>query len=232
MNINISKELKQFVKSNIETINSYSKPKWQSLYNKLEDFDGDTLPGDFGRLMLEIDVNVPQILDYVPRRFLQFQTDITQYSIPEGSSYVGMSAFEDSSLSQVIIPRTVTELDFLCFAGSKLKTVYVPESVTAIRNSVFHSCLNLEQVILTGVKILEDCVFEDCIHLTKVFLNKDIITIWADCFNGCTRLKELQFEGTVEEFKSKCIDVPQQDITVKCVDGEYLWSSKFVDEED
>lgn len=227
----ITKELQEFIEEQIDTIESVDPKKWLKLYEIFEDYDGSELPGEFGELMLKIGVDPSSILGFVPRRFLQFRKDVTNYSIPNNCSYVSMSAFEDANLENIDIPKSVTELDYLCFAGTSLTNVVIPDNVLVIANAVFHSCKSLQEVKILGATSLGWDIFGDCIHLTKVFLNKDIIQIDATNFYGCTRLKTIDFEGTVEEFKLRKHETPEADLTVKCSDGEYIWSSKFVDEE-
>ena len=79
-------------------IDKGDKKSLEDLYIILEAYDGQAIPGDFGNLSIQIGMNIPEILGYVPRRFLQYQNDITQYTIPENCKYISMSAFEDTNI--------------------------------------------------------------------------------------------------------------------------------------
>ena len=112
-----------------------------------------------------------------------------------------MSAFEDTSITQIDIPKGVTCLDYLSFAGSKLKSISLPSSVRRLENAVFHSCKELEEVDLGSVTDIGQQCFEDCIHLKKVIIPRAILYLHMDNFYGCTRLKEINYKGPKEDFK-------------------------------
>ena len=224
--------LRHFIEDNIELIESTRKEDWQTLYDKFEDHDGDDLAGSFGALMLDMDNDPSIILGYIPRRFLQYQHDITSYKIQDGMQYISMSAFEDTNLKEIIIPNSVKELDYVCFGGTDLEQVIIPESVVRIDNAAFHSCKKLKSILLTNVKELGEDVFGDCIHLTDVTINKDVDQIDANCFDGCTRLKQINYLGTKLDFATRSYGSPEHNIIVVCSDGDYVWFSDDWDVED
>ena len=59
--------------------------------------------------------------------------------IPEGTTEIGMSAFEDcKELTSVIIPNSVTEIRNSAFSGcSSLNSIVIPDSVTEIGQYAF-----------------------------------------------------------------------------------------------
>ena len=201
-NKNMNEEVKQFIEENIELIEENTYHAWQEIYSNLEEYDGEDLPGEFGRCMLDAGINPCEVLGYVPRRFLQFQKDVTNFEIPDNCTYIGMGAFEDTSIEYIEIPLSVIEIDHFAFAGSKLKEIVLPDSVNAVRNGAFHSCQQLEKVDLGSTDILGDDVFEDCINLREVILPGNLRYLPSDVFNNCTRLKEIVWLGTVEGFRS------------------------------
>ena len=133
-----------------------------------------------------------------------------------------MSAFEDTSITQIDIPPAVTGIDYLAFGGTKLKEIKLPSSVKTLENAVFHSCFDLEEVDLGEiVEIGQDC-FKNCKHLTKIYIPKDILHFHMDNLYGCTRLREINYKGTKEEFELWVTDELEDWINqykIICTDG-------------
>lgn len=199
-------DLEKFIDENEELIDQNTKESWLTVFSKFEDEYPEDLAGQLGSLLLDSDADPCAIIGEVPRRFLQYQKQITSYEIPKNCTYIGMSAFEDTSITEIEIPNRVTALDYLAFGGSKLKSIKLPNSVKALENAVFHSCKELEEVDLGNLVYLgEDC-FVDCIHLNKVIIPNTIFRLELTCFYGCNRLKEIIYKGTIEEFENLVSD--------------------------
>ena len=197
----INTDLKNFINENIELINENTPDSWLSIYQKFEDEYDEELAGQLSTILLASGINPPLVIGEVPRRFLQYQKEITHYEIPSNCTYIGMSAFEDTSITEINIPSTVIGIDYLAFGGSKLKSVKLPNSVKTLENAVFHSCKDLEEVDLGEIVGIGYECFEDCIHLTKLYIPKTILYFHMNNLYGCTRLREITYKGTKEEFK-------------------------------
>ena len=198
----INTDLKNFINDNLNLIDKNTPDSWLSIYQKFEeDYDGDELAGQLSAVLLASGINPPQVIGEVPRRFLQYQSQITEYKIPDNCTYIGMSAFEDTSITEINIPSTVTGIDYLAFGGTKLKKIKLPSSVKTLENAVFHSCEDLEEVDLGNLVYLGDECFVDCIHLTKLYIPKTILYFHMNNLYGCTRLREINYKGTKKEFK-------------------------------
>ena len=218
----ISTDLKIFINENIELINENTPDSWRSIYQKFEEDYDEELAGQLSAVLLASGINPPLIIGEIPRRFLQYQSQITEYKIPSNCTYIGMSAFEDTSITEINIPPTVTGIDYLAFGGTKLKKIKLPNSVKTLENAAFHSCKDLEEVDLGEiVSIGEDC-FVDCIHLTKIYIPKNILYFHMNNLYGCTRLKEIIYKGTKEEFELWVTDELEDWINqykIICTDG-------------
>ena len=223
----ISLDLKHFIEENINLIEEDTKESWQEIYKILEDYDGCYLPGDFGHAMLDAGIDIPTTIGYVPRRFLQNQVNITKYKIPNNYKYIGMSAFEDTSLKYINIPEGVGDIDFLAFSGTRLKSIRLPDSVKILYSAVFHSCQELEEVDLGSIKEMNEETFKDCIHLTKIIIPNTLNVLQANNFDGCNRLREITYLGTIDDFKVTKYGNPDvRNITIHCTDGDYVWETK------
>lgn len=218
--------LAKFVEKYINTIESNDPEKWKTMYQEFENYDGEALPGDFGYLMLKVDKDPTTIMKYVPRRFLQYQHDITSYIIPEGTQYISYAAFEDTSITNIVLPDSITELEYVCFAGTNIKTINLHSNVKIIQSAVFHSCKQLESIDLSNVVDLGEDVFGECKNLYRVILPTSCDTvISANCFDGCTKLKQLVFHGTIADFEKLKYGEPEYTLKVHCSDGVYTWKS-------
>ena len=93
----ISTDLKNFINENINLINENTPDSWRSIYQKFE--DDEDLAGRLSAILLVAGINPPLVIGEIPRRFLQYQSQITEYKIPSNCTYIGMSAFEDTSIT-------------------------------------------------------------------------------------------------------------------------------------
>ncbi len=116
-------------------------------------------------------------------------TNITGFNLNEGLETLSMSAFYNSSLSEINIPSTLTTIGGSCFQGTQLETITIPENVTALGsssestpgNSMFRDCANLKEayiyanaedipiLFLYNCPALETIVFGE--HITNFKLN-------------------------------------------------------------
>ena len=217
----INTDLKNFINENIELINENTPDSWLSIYQKFEEDYDEELAGQLSAVLLASGINPSQVIGEVPRRFLQYQNQINEYEIPDNCTYIGMSAFEDTSITEINIPPAITGIDYLAFGGTKLKKIKLPSSVKTLENAVFHSCEELEEVDLGNLVYLGDECFVDCIHLTKVIIPNTIFRLDLTCFYGCTRLREINYRGTKEEFEELVSDDLDNWFAYKiiCTDG-------------
>ena len=218
----INTDLKNFINDNLDLIDKNTPDSWLSIYQKFEDEYDEELAGQLSAVLLASGINPPLVIGEVPRRFLQYQSQIEEYKIPDNCTYIGMSAFEDTSITQIDIPPTVTGIDYLAFGGSKLKKITLPSSVKTLENAVFHSCKDLEEVDLGNVIGIGQECFVDCIHLTRLYIPKNILYFHMNNLYGCTRLREINYKGTKEEFELWVADELEDwclQYKIICIDG-------------
>ncbi|MBO5732657.1 MAG: leucine-rich repeat protein [Alistipes sp.] len=128
--------------------------------------------------------------------------DVTEYTIPEGVTAIGDSAFYNrSDLERVYFPEGVTSLGNSAFQYcSKLSQIDIPEGVTYLGDSIFYDCDALLQVNIPGsVTSVGYCAFFSCYKLTEVVISNGVVKIGNSAFSDCSSLQELHLPDSVKE---------------------------------
>ena len=87
----------------------------------------------------------------------------SEYTIPQGITQIGQSAFEDCT---------------------SLVSITLPNSVITIAQDAFNSCSNLKSVVIPdSVTKIKDSAFADC-GLTSVTIGRGVTTIGGRAFDG------------------------------------------------
>ena len=95
--------------------------------------------------------------------------------------HIGNNAFQNKSLTSVIIPSSVTSIGLYAFAYNELTSVAIPNSVTSIGNGAF---LNNELTSITipeGVTNIGESAFQDN-ELTSVTIPNSVTSIGVNAF--------------------------------------------------
>ena len=146
----ISNNLKSFLEKS-ENQQLINNNEWEKIYNIAEN---NLSAGDIGKLtsiLLNIDINPLNYLDYIPVAYLAF-TDIKIFNIPSHIEAIRDSAFSDCvNLYSIYIPNKVSIIGETAFGNCrKLKTVRLEKGVKTIEGYAFMSCDNLTAVIYSG----------------------------------------------------------------------------------
>ena len=172
---------------------------------------------------------------------------LTSVNFPSGIASIPTECFYKCGFTQVTLPNTITTLGSFAFGYcEKLTNVVMSENVTNIPNGCFLCCRNLSSIDLSRVKRINkqaflSCasltelsldslnslygvwIFQDCTSLRKVKLGEGVTSIPQQCFDGCTKLADINLQNIVKIGNSafhKCISL-----------RELTWSDslKFID---
>ena len=110
---------------------------------------------------------------------------------------------------EVVIKDGTTLMIGSAFSGNKnITKVTIPGSLTVVSGSAFYNCSALAEVVLSeGVKELGKNSFWNCPKLVKLTVPGSMEKFTSGAF-GNTRVKELNYTGTVDQWVSIKFDSP------------------------
>ena len=124
----------------------------------------------------------------------------SSYSIPDGVTNIGESAFRDCPfLVSVIIPDGVTRIGNYAFRGcSSLESITISDSVAGIGSQAFYNCSALTSVTIPdGIIRIEDYTFHGCTSLTSVTIPDGVTIIGPSAFEECSALDSITIPDSV-----------------------------------
>ena len=125
--------------------------------------------------------------------------------IPEGTTEIGMSAFEDcKELTSVIIPNSVTEIRNSAFSGcSSLNSIVIPDSVTEIGQYAFSFCTGLTSIVLSNsLTRIDYNAFYGCSSLSNIVIPASVTEL-SEPFIGCPALKSIIVDKNNKVYDSR-----------------------------
>lgn len=106
------------------------------------------------------------------------------YKVLDGTEKLGMGAFMESDIEEIILPESLMEIDDSCFYFcQKLRELIIPDSVTKLGSRVLAYCCSLSNL-----------------HLSSA-----LQAIERQTFSGCTSLKFLEVPGSVKTIDASAI---------------------------
>lgn len=107
---------------------------------------------------------------YIGDCLIQAKRGLTgSYIVKEGTRLIINEAFAGSNLTDITIPNTVTDIGVGAFQYSALTSIIIPNGVTKIWAGAFHHCTSLKSVTLpNSITQIQRDAFRDCTTLTTV----------------------------------------------------------------
>ena len=196
----MTEQLKQFIQENRDLINENTKESWEEVYGELPKYDN--LRGEFTQAILDAGINDPAIImGHIPEQYL-YNSNITNYKIPNNVESISSGAFRNcKQLISIEIPNGIKDIESISFAGcNSLTTITIPSSVATIDYNSFNGCSSLESIeIPNSIISIGEIAFCNCTSLKKLTIPNKRFKMGDSIFSNCPKLKEITFSGTKEE---------------------------------
>jgi len=152
------------------------------------------------------------------------------YSIPDGVSEIGKSAFSHcENLATITIPDGITTIGSQAFFECKsLKAVEMPDSVTALDGVGTFS----GSALLTTIRLSENIseipynAFSECVSLKNITIPGKVAVIREAAFRGCEALESVTFAGDAPSLASECF--LNTETTAYYPDNNPTWTSEVM----
>lgn len=190
--------IESFAFKNCQSLNSINIPK-SVVFIKPTAFSNSGIYND--------ESNWEDSVLYIGDCLIQAKRGLTgSYIVKEGTRLIINEAFAGSNLTDITIPNTVTDIGVGAFQYSDLTSIIIPNGVTKIWAGAFHHCTSLKSVTLSNsITQIQRDAFRDCTALTTVVCEAVLV---PDCqhnifFNVPQSAATLYVpEESLEDYKS------------------------------
>ena len=158
--------------------------------------------------VLTTDLTLPDSITSIPDYLFDGCLILNSIIIPDSVTAIGNSAFSECrNLSSVIIGNKVVSIgDYAFSLCNNLTTVHFGSSVTSIGHSAFNFTSLKSVTLPDSIITIEEYAFNFCENLISVVIPDSITTISNAAFRGCTRLKDVYYKGSAENWANISID--------------------------
>lgn len=125
-------------------------------------------------------------------------------AVPDGVEVIAESAFEDTSITDIVLPDSLREIERMAFFDcSKLKSVDFGHGLESIGDmshdsKTFESCFSLRELKLPPqMKTIGRGVFKNC-GIEKLELNEGLEDIGSNAFLYCKNIKEVTLPDSLK----------------------------------
>ena len=127
---------------------------------------------------------------------------LTDITISHSIGRLGISAFEGTGLTNVVIPDTVEQVDPAVFQNcTSLVSVKLPEGLSEIDQYMFANCIRLQHVDMPdSITKINIYAFHNCTSLTSLALPKGLTSLSVGCFEKCINLQRVVVPPSVISF--------------------------------
>lgn len=171
---------------------------------------------------------IPQTIKEVPEQCFAYCDGLSgTLTLHDGIHTIGEFAFQNTPLTgELVIPRYLTSMEYCPFEGTKFSHIVIPEGTERILGGAFSGFDNVADIIELpeSVEYIDGSAFNGCRRISGLKLGKNVSTIGAYAFKGCSGIRSFVCEAsvppTVEEFafdgvpkESFTLEVPEASVT-------------------
>lgn len=120
-------------------------------------------------------------------------SEVTEYTVPNGVSFIDYGVFSNSKLEKIVLPESLVLIGEWAFAKStELKEVTLPNYLDKVSKYAFAYCTALTDIKWsTSLITLEKGAFGGCTSLTEITLPDSLKEIGQGAFSDCTSIREV-----------------------------------------
>ena len=121
---------------------------------------------------------------------------ISSVALPARTQKIGVKAFYNVAMTEVIFPANLQEIGDYAFARTSITSVEIPANVAVFGEHVFDTCTSLETVTYAKGyvgKAIPSGTFKGT-AIKEIKIPASIETIGYTAFNDCTKLTKVDFE--------------------------------------
>lgn len=135
---------------------------------------------------------------------------------------IGCGAFAGCEFDTFVVPDVITSIGEMAFTYCpNLTAITIPDSVEFIDDCAFRGCRSLASIVIPEkVTTLENQMFEDCDSLIRIFLPNGIKDISTSYLGHCRNLRDINYNGTIEQWNAVNICNEFDGVTIHCTDGD------------
>lgn len=143
-----------------------------------------------------------KIIDQIWTSGFEGASGLTDITISPSIGRLGTSAFEATSLTNVVIPDTVEQIDPAVFQNcTSLVSVKLPKGLSEIDQYMFANCIRLQHVDMPdSITKINIYAFHNCTSLTSLALPKGLTSLSVGCFEKCINLQHVVVPPSVISF--------------------------------
>lgn len=196
-----TKIIRDLLKQFEDDINTF---KFDDLYRNIRyhEFQFGGITGKLTNFLLKAGINP---FKYTGKVFYRAAMGVDQDTVEISSKtyFIGLQAFENSSIQEIIIPASVTKIGDCAFRNCfNLNTViFEGNKDIDFGYGIFMGCDSLIDVRLPdNLKNIPTWMFKNCKSLTSIEIPNTVREIGKDAFYGCESLKYIKFLGKKDDF--------------------------------
>lgn len=152
------------------------------------------------------DITLPANITRIEQAAFFVCENIKSFEIPNNVKYIGTHAFSGCrGLEKISIPDSVTYLGMSAFSQcSNLTRVRLSNNLKTVTG--FTECKKLKNIYIpNGVTSIGYQAFRYCYELSSITIPKSVTVISDRTFTGCSKLSDVYYEGSEEEWNEIAI---------------------------
>lgn len=148
------------------------------------------------RFLTDVTYNPSTSMTTIPSFIFAWNTFMKPFELPEQTTVILGSTFEDCTKFKTLIPEGVTEIGGYAFYNCGLMESPLPPTLVSVYDHAFYNCHKLNPRLPNTLKTISSCAFEGT-GIDTLYIPDNGITIGEYAFNNCDSLKVIRVPESV-----------------------------------